>query len=360
MTRGQRIEVHCEGTSRMIRPQRIPGRAEIPKNGRNFLGFQDVVARTEFDYFATAHRPARVKGRILCNSVLTDPHVFTVRCQRRKHKIIIWPSGAVTLKAHSSRKAKTAALTCEALGQDVRCLHILRSWRNACSGNRSARIELPAALRTLSDEANKLRHARQWMQRGHRYQSEEEKAGHWKNQPRPDHPEVVDHFLRRSSEFRKQVIENRFETLFRDHWETRESKDAAREIRHGFTYGNMIRSTIGKDVWSKEMIRSGLLMSDLRIPKDQVTVFPLVLVPLAILPMAMTRLLHPNDYGPQRTLLVYAKGNDDHFYYTVCRTVGEFAKHKRAPKWSVVRVFRDDPLAQDDWKSLKHVCDSSC
>ena len=178
------------------------------------------------------------------------------------------------------------------------------------------------------------------------------------NHPRPDHPEVVDHFLRRSSEFRKQVIENRFETLFRDHWETRESKDAAREIRHGFAYG-FVRKSIGKDVWAEEMLRSGLLMSDLRIPKGHA--MPLVLVPLAILPMAMARLLHPSDYyGPLRTILVYAKGNDDHFYYTICRTIGEFAKHKRAPKWSVVRVFRDDSLAQDDWKSLKHVCDSSC
>jgi hypothetical protein len=76
---------------------------------------------------------------------------FKVRCQRRHHKIIIWPNGRITLAAHIGRSSMQAAKVAEVLGQKIRCFEVIRLWRKALAGYGDCKKDLPKPMQDLVD-----------------------------------------------------------------------------------------------------------------------------------------------------------------------------------------------------------------
>ena len=135
---GRHKTYYCEGFSHTVRKVSVAEKHAI--RGRAYaLSFQSA-------------------GRYI-GDVPEIPMVIRVRCQRHKHKIILWPDGNLTLASHAGGTGMQAAKVAEMMGQTIRCFDVIKAWRE-CMAGEASRKHLPKELQPVSDVLVQLRKSR--------------------------------------------------------------------------------------------------------------------------------------------------------------------------------------------------------
>jgi len=175
---------------------------------------------------------------------------FKVRCQRKHHKIIIWPNGKITLSAHSGRAGVQSAKVAEALGQNIRCFEVMNEWRRAIRGYADSRTALPKAMRPVLDECLDLKADRYHHKRRIHY-SKRKLTLPLKERLAGMRVTIRQRLLKQMR--REDAIEG-LTHEYNDAFKSYLSSDYAPNLTLG----------VGSDVWCKRMILAGLCFSPLR------------------------------------------------------------------------------------------------
>ena len=183
---------------------------------------------------------------------------FKVRCQRRHHKILVWPNGRMTLTAHMGKQGKQAAKVAEMMGQCIRCFDVLTAWREALN-HRVECSSLPKPLQPVLMSVFTVKNSRRMRE----YQERKADA------PVP--------FSKRINSTRKSrltaCIDQWFESGVSRTPEIEARRTAFREV---FLYGSAITSNVSHESWSRLALCSGIAQSRLLLRNQVVlaTVIP--------------------------------------------------------------------------------------
>ena len=173
---------------------------------------------------------------------------FKVRCQRRHHKILIWPNGRITLTAHSGKRGKQAAKVAEMMGQDIRCFDILKHWRNCLRGYTSEKKHLPKDMHPVLERCEELY--------GHRRRNKRDWQPHTRDQKCDEEP-----FIKRADEIRKRRMTEAVEAWYSELQPLTPSDTRGyRLFTHAAKWGTM-GEIAERKVWSRTMFSSGIAQS---------------------------------------------------------------------------------------------------
>ena len=185
-----------------------------------------------------------------------------VNCCRKRHRIILWSNGRLTLAAHQGKKARQTMQVAQALGQTYRCVEILKAWRTMLDGpswqSDEARKILPVELRKAADLAQTVRQNR----RSIRYRMA------------PSHPPSTnDHYNRRFRHHKKIMASKGEEVFGRSDWRSsgigKVFKKNAQTNRYTFIFAHE------QDEWWRNGIVSGILSSKLHLDSLGSKYFPI-------------------------------------------------------------------------------------
>jgi hypothetical protein len=175
---------------------------------------------------------------------------FKVRCQRRHHKILIWPNGRITLTAHLGKQGTQAAKVAEMMGQDIRCFEILKNWRSCISGYSSMRKHLPKDLHPVLDRCIEVRVTRRHGKRDWRPHTRDQKC-------------EEETFLKRADRVRKQRMLGAVEAWYSER-QPLSTTDAQgyRRFTNAAKWDSM-GEIANRKTWSRTMFSSGIAQSTL-------------------------------------------------------------------------------------------------
>lgn len=88
---------------------------------------------------------------------------WKVNCCRKRHRIILWPNGQLTLASHQGKRARQAMKVAQAMGQKYRCVEVLETYRKVCRGQAWGSADtklLPKDLLDIAQAANRMSSSR--------------------------------------------------------------------------------------------------------------------------------------------------------------------------------------------------------
>ena len=175
---------------------------------------------------------------------------FKVRCQRRHHKILIWPNGRITLTAHMGKQGKCAAKVAEMMGQDIRCFDILKHWRECLRGYNGERKYLPKNMHPVLDACGEVRGKRRRLKLGYR--------PHTRDQKCDEEP-----FIKRADEIRRRRMFEAVAAWYsgREPLKTTDTR-GYRLFTHAAKWSTM-GEIAERKTWSRTMFSSGIARSTL-------------------------------------------------------------------------------------------------
>jgi hypothetical protein len=159
-----------------------------------------------------------------------------VNCCRKRHKIILWPNGRLTLASHQGKRARQTMAVAQAMGQKYRCAEILEAYRTVCAGRGwgEHRKSLPVQLRLIAEAAHKMQSGR------YRHR--------WK--------ESVDSLAHRQADRKSKMINDKVEEV------TGERSIHMSPLR-GMIDRTSVRFHEKESAWFKRAFLSGILRSEL-------------------------------------------------------------------------------------------------
>jgi len=272
---------HSEGFTRRVK---VVPRVSLREKGAHWYNFQTCL-------------PTKVVDDLGGYGDRMPVVVCKVRCQRHKHKIIVWPNGRITLAAHSGKRAVQAAKVAEALGQTVRCFEVMKLWQHAIStpyDSADAKKQLPKELQALVKPIHKL------------------VAGRGAN-----HRNVV-----QRSPLATQISSRRRGLIYaliqssRNSWVQRRELESILVNSGSYQQQDQIQSSINVGDWGKMMLKAGIAQSNLEFEGKKY--FPISIPP------------NVSERGVGWCL---CQGGDARYWLWIERVA--------AKKWTVVRVRKE-------------------